>query len=214
MGRSGYVFSLDAFVAFSLILISVQILLVMSSSPAGYYRQLLQAQYLAHDTLAVMQVALPTCNATQCPTQTYMELISSYAVSGTCNGKPECKEWIRQLNDENIPPPYSYAFIYEDLDGNKIPLYNASEDNTNPLHYNVTYRRVQASAQAYLLGYSIDLVRGDSPYCNVVCRGFDSANNEYSTPEACTAVPCGDAPENRFRPGEYNVGIIRMLVWG
>ncbi len=213
MGK-GYVFSLDAFVAFSLILISVQTLIVMSSSPAGYYYPLLQANYLAHDTLEVMKVAKPPCNATSCPQQTYMEIISPYAIpANRCQGLEECQKWFRQLNEDNIPIQYSYAFYYDDLDGNSHLVYDASADSSSK-HYGIKYQRVQASAQTYLLGYYVPLHRGDSPYCNVVCKGYDAATNDYKSPAACVNVPCSDVPSSNFNPGVYKVGMLRMVVWG
>ena len=215
MGK-GYVFSLDAFVAFSLILISVQILLVMSSAPAAHYYPLLQAEYLARDTLEVMAVAKPPCGAT-CPRETYMELIAPYAVTNTCNSNPACMNWLKELCENSIPSQYSYAFFYEDLGGASYLLYNASSDHSSK-HYDLQYQRVMASSHTLLQGYSLPLKRGDSPYCNVVCRGYDptlgGGAGGYKTAAACANVPCLDVPASNFDPGQYKVGLLRMVVWG
>lgn len=214
MAQKGYVFSLDAFVAFSLMLIAIQALLVMSTSPKAYSGALLQAQYIAHDTVQVMGIAKLYCpTGAGCDNRTYLEAIAPYAVGrGNCLGVPFCSETFRNLSDQFVPPQYSYAFIYDDLEGGSWTVYNASNDPLST-HYNVTFRRVMASASTYLLGYSQPLRPGDSPYCNVVCKGYNATSGSSSSPAACTQVPC-DAPVNGFDNGNFSVGLIRMSVWG
>jgi hypothetical protein len=210
MGRAGYIFSLDAFVSFSLILLSVQALLVMSSSPAGYYRQLLQASFFAHDTLDAMKIAkLPAITGID---RTYMDYLSDFALTRNgCQTSGPCSAQMRNLNDLSILPQYSYAYFYDNLNGSSWIVYNASNDSQST-HKGIPYRRIQASAQSYMLGFTIPMNRGYSPFCNVVCRGFNGTGN--STSEGCTSVPCGDPPSDYFRTGNFSVGMIRMVVWG
>lgn len=214
MGKlKGYVFSLDAFVAFSIILLAIQTLVLMTSMPRSNYAALLQAEYLAHDTLQVMQIAKPPCpTGNNCQSKTYLQMISPYAVKHQyCRGITDCWKNITELTDNSIPPQFSYAYFYDDMEGGSWLLYNASEDSRST-HFNVTFRRVQASAQIYLLGYTRDLKSGKSPYCNVVCKGYnpDTGGN---APAGLCMLPC-DAPQSNFDPGNFTVGLLRLSVWG
>jgi hypothetical protein len=103
--KSGFVFSLDAFVAFSLILISIQSLLIISSTPRGYYRGLNQADYLAQDTLQALTVAQDPA----APDQTYLDDVSRAIASN----RPlvQSSNTIR-ATDSLIPRPFSYAFLF------------------------------------------------------------------------------------------------------
>ncbi len=205
--RPGFVFSLDAFVAFSLILISIQSMLVISSVPSGYYPSLLQAEYLAKDTLQTVAVT-PVLGS-----QTLADTASARALdgSGFSPGDP-----IVQATDSMIPYPYSYAYhFYDSASGRWILLYNASVQNpkTDP-HYNVSYWRVEAPAHLLVMGYTDPVSRGDSPYCNVVCHGYDAKTNSYAPPGSCDKVPCNVSTASTFDPGNFTVGILRLTVWG
>ena len=52
MRARGFVFSLDAFVAFVLIMITVNLLIFTIGTPKPYYTELESAHILAHDTPA------------------------------------------------------------------------------------------------------------------------------------------------------------------
>ncbi|MDE1798045.1 MAG: hypothetical protein KGH63_01405 [Candidatus Micrarchaeota archaeon] len=216
MGREkkpGFVFSLDAFVAFSLILIAIQSLLIISSTPRGYYRALNQADYLAQDTLQTLTVAQDL----SAPSQTYMDSVSQAIASGSTLSHSSSAV---KAADTLIPQPYSYAFLYYNTSNQKwVTLYNASADSLNAQHYGVPFHRVQAAAQMLVMGYSDSspLVISNSPYCNVVCKGWDRVNGPAggnSSASACQQVPCDVFPANMSNSGDFNVGVLRLVVWG
>lgn len=211
MARRAFVFSLDAFVAFSLVLIAIQSMLVLSSMPRGYYPGLLQAELLAKDTLQSLSLARLSAS------QSVLGAASEDVLRGRRNTA------LIEATDRLIPPPYSYAYYYYNFSNKQwIKLYNASEDSlSGDIHYGVRYRRVQASAQTLMMGYAAPLVAGGSPYCNVVCRGFDrtrydpSSNPNAETPAgSCVQVPCNVSVGSTYDPGDFNVGVMRLLVWG
>lgn len=211
MARRAFVFSLDAFVAFSLILISIQSLLVISSVPKGYYPALLQADYLAHDTMQVMTLAENRSGIS------YLDMDSQTIAKGGAPGN------MVFITNHLIPYPYSFAYYFYNFSNQKwILLYNASNTDPSNIHYNITYHRVQASAQTLVLGYTSPIFTGASPYCNVVCKGWDRTHDQTleggNTPlpshEACTKVPCDVKGNTSFDVGDFNVGILRLVVWG
>ena len=140
--QQGFVFSLDAFVAFSLILIAIQSIVIVSSSPAGYYPSLLQAQFLAKDTLH-------TISATYLDSGRSVLADASGPIS---RGGPLLPtDPIIEVSDKIIRPPYSYTYSYYDLERQNWTLvYNASAVQSGP-HANITFRRVAASAQQLML---------------------------------------------------------------
>jgi len=208
MASRAFVFSLDSFVAFSLILLSIQSMLVISSIPSGYSRSLLQAQYLAKDTLQTLST-LPSNK----PQQTLLDFTIE---QGLRSSSLHSSDQVITTTNSLIPYPYSYAYhFYHPQTKSWIELYNASKDNPETdIHYNVTYWRVQAPAHMLVVGYSDAPKKGDSPFCNVVCKGYDFRYDKYTPPEYCTQVPCNVTPESTYDPGNLSVGILRLTVWG
>lgn len=219
MKRRAFVFSLDAFVAFSLILISIQSLLIITSVPKGYYPALLQAEFLAKDTLQAVSLAKDSAN------QSLLGSSSANIVGGLSPASQ-----LTQATDSLIPPSYSYAYYFYNASSAKwILLYNASDpshfDAFNPSasangHVNVSYRRVAASAQMLMMNYSSPMVTDYSPYCNVVCMGWHTNANAPSSNwsgtdrQNCTKVPCDIYTKSNFQNFDFNVGLLRLTVWG
>ncbi len=216
MKRSrGYVFSLDAFVAFTLILISIQAMILMTSLPKGYQRALLQADLLARDTLQTLSIAEPRCPQNSGPCgSTYLELIYSGTLREACGSdlRDSCAR-VRTFLDDAIPPQYSYGLSFYDLSSGAWTDYYDASNDVDSTHYGITYRRVKASSQIFMIGYSIPLYTGRSPYCNVECRGWDEQTKSDKPPEQCGQVPC-DVPRNNLDKGEFHTGLLRMTVWG
>lgn len=206
MARRAFIFSLDSFVSFSLILIAIQSMLAISSLPAGYYPGLLQADFLAQDTLQSL-------GQTRCdPTRTCLD--------ATLSSLPAAiPDSVKTLTDRLIPAPYSYAYSYFDFSTSAWrTVYNASKDSSpiNP-HYNITYHRVQASSQRLVQGYPQTPVIPRSPYCNVYCSGWDPASTPPGAPfgrGTCNLTPCQFNPKNNYDPGNFSIGILRLTVWG
>ncbi|VVB56929.1 Uncharacterised protein [uncultured archaeon] len=204
----GFVFSLDAFVAFSLILIAIQSMVIVSSTPAGYWPSLLQADFLAKDTLRA---------AANTHTDSGRTVLSDVRGPSTLNPGDE----LVRLSNHLIRPPYSYAYSYYDLASqNWTLIYNASDpmhaDPSDP-RINITYRRVAASSEQLALEYSVLPVRPQSPWCNVMCHGWGgnipTPNNERSRAD-CVETPCSAQSASAYQTGNLTFGLVRLTVWG
>ncbi len=208
--RRGFVFSLDAFVSFSLIVIAIQSMIIMSSAPSGYYHGLLQAENLAKDTLHVISGTM---------TQSGVTVVGEASSRIMAGQTFYSSDNIIIMTNRLIPRPYSYAYNYYDLGTHQwIMLYNASDPNFNTdptdFHLNVTYRRVAASSQQLVLDYSSPVIRPQSPYCNVFCHGWDPSTHAYRAPADCVQTPCDVMPASTFQAGNLTFGLLRLTVWG
>ena len=209
--RRGFVFSLDAFVSFSLILIAIQSIIIVSSAPAGYWQSLLQAEYLAKDTLHVISNTYGASGAS---------VLGDSSAKFAAGVKFSQGSDIITVTNRLVPKPYSYSYHYYDIaTGKWTTLYNASTDSppTDP-HFNVTYHRVSASAEQLMMDYSSPTIRPQSPYCNVMCHGWDptlaSTSNPFRSTDNCTQTPCSAMPSSNFQVGNLSFGLIRLTVWG
>jgi hypothetical protein len=206
--RRGFVFSLDAFVSFSLIIIAIQSMIIISSAPSGYWHGLLQAEDLAKDTLHVVSSTMAQ------PGVTVMGEASARIMAGS---KFYSGDKIIIMTNQLVPRPYSYSYHYYDLGTHEwVTLYNASTDSDgSDSHFNVTFRRVSASSEQLVLDYASPVIRPQSPYCNVYCRGWDPATNAYTAPhENCVQTPCDAMPTSNFQSGNLTFGLLRLTVWG
>ena len=208
--RRGFVFSLDAFVSFSLIIIAIQSMIIMSSAPSGYWHGLLQAENLAKDTLHAVSNTMAASGVT----------VVGEASQRIMAGSPfDSGDDIVIMTNRLVPRPYSYSYHYYDLGTRKwTTLYNASDPAFNPdpadPHFNVTYRRVSASSEQLVLDYSSPVIRPQSPYCNVFCRGWDPTTRAYRAPADSTQTPCDVMPASNFQAGNLTFGLLRLTVWG
>ena len=207
MRRRGFVFSLDAFVAFSLILIAIQTMVLISASPAGYWKALLQAQFLAKDTLHDVSNVMVDNNG-----QSALGESSANIVSGHLDPRSR----MIQISDKIIQSPYSYAYSYYDTNTDQwTTVYNASRDEgLDGPHANITFRRVEASVQKLMLEYSTLPVRPESPYCNVYCHGWRGTTKADAPTADCVQTPCGPITNSTYQAGNMTFGLLRLTVWG
>lgn len=214
--RRGFVFSLDAFVSFSLIIIAIQSMIIISSVPSGYWHGLLQAEDLAKDALHVVSSTMTDSGVTVMGEASARIMAGSPFYSG---------DKIILVTNRLIPRPYSYSYHYYDLGKHEwITLYNASDPAFNPdptdPHFNVTFRRVAASSEQLVLDYASPVIRPQSPYCNVYCHGWDAQKaaagdpSPYKGPAECTQTPCEAMPTSNFQSGNLTFGLLRLTVWG
>ena len=115
----GFVFSLDSFVAFSLILIAIQSLVVISSTPSGYYQSLAQANFVAQDTLNVLSHVRHDDGQ--------KDLLSDGAAAAM-NNDPQMAEKLILATNDLVPQPFSYTYdFYSFEDGQWHLIHNASD---------------------------------------------------------------------------------------
>ena len=212
MGARGFVFSLDAFVAFVLIMITINLLIFTIGTPKPYYAELEAAHILAHDTLQVLSTS------GDAPSQTYLERILREGSSDI----PNIMRRVAGGNDSYraiIPKGYGYRLQYLNLDSVQPlgaeqweTLYDAGTDLGSD-RYGKNYTKLQASSTIFLSAYILQPMPGESPFCHAGCRGYglnEAGDVIYAKP--CDATPCNTTKSN-FRVGENTVQIVRLIVY-
>ncbi|PIT84244.1 hypothetical protein COU37_04235 [Candidatus Micrarchaeota archaeon CG10_big_fil_rev_8_21_14_0_10_45_29] len=217
MLAKGFVFSLDAFVAFSLILIAIQSLLAISSAPSGYYLSMQQANYLATGTLS----SLSQARVHNGQDSLFDGIIGRDAGTGKLSVSAYNAESLIEATVLAIPEQYSFAYDYYDFSsGEWLMIFNASKECSTEATFGYTrfcnnqFNRVQASSRILMGVYSEPLRIGDSPYCNVNCKGYQPSTGGNTPAAECTSVPCEPYAGTTFEHGDYQIGFMRLTVWG
>jgi hypothetical protein len=192
--RKAFVFSLDAFIALSLILITIHALLMLVSMPKGYYTSFEQAYDLAKDTLAVLE------HANYSESQSYLDYISSrYIHGGSMDGN--VVDVMRVHVDPLIPEQFGYRFDYKNItSGQWEMIYDTKNDINHPSehkHNNET-RKLGATAQSLAVGYSVSPDIGQSPYRYICCGGGNTVCNVTTS---------------NYNAGDVYMGLIRITVY-
>jgi len=220
MRARGFIFSLDAFVAFTLISITIGFLIFTISTPKPFYPSLEQAHQLAHDTLSVLATSSPDGGD-----QTYLEHIISKDGS-----MPSIMYTVVGGNGSSrgiIPIGYGYRFeIYYFNSGGEEQGHWAPLFDSNSTQYceetgrcGKSYDKLQASATMFASLYSREPLPGASPYCYVGCSGYNAPASITEQPTyslICDKVPC-DVPKsvgiNNATIGENSISLIRLIVY-
>ncbi len=109
-----FIFSLDAFVAFTLALIAIYSLIFFSSVPSSYYYLMTQGHFLAKDVLFVLSTS-------ECDPAVFGEcyvggsLLDNIVSDSTPNGRKQ--EIVTDIVGEMIPGQFGYAFEVSDDQG-------------------------------------------------------------------------------------------------
>jgi len=110
-----FIFSLDAFVAFTLALVAIYTLIFFSSIPSSYYYLLTQGHYLAKDTLSSLSASsCSTQSSLYSCTMKYCSLLDNIAFAKNSND---------QMNNidasvgEAIPEQFGYIMEYSTDNG-------------------------------------------------------------------------------------------------
>ncbi len=148
MSMRGFVFSLDAFVAFTLALIAVYSLIFFSSIPSSYYYLLAQGHYLARDALWSVSTADCTDDFIFCSVDgSIMDNIISENNSDVRN------ELIRSSIGKIIPAQFGYVIeVSEDKGETWQTLYDTSE-YTDDEHAKAPIKKLSVSSQIINFGY-------------------------------------------------------------
>ena len=214
MGARGFVFSLDAFVAFVLIMITINLLIFTIGTPKPYFAELESAHILAYDTL---QVLATSGDASQpgLPAQTYLERIlgsggNTMEIDGIMERVAGGEAGYRSI----IPVGYGYRLEYLDFgtagSENWSSLYDSGTDGCPQSdRCGKNFTKLQASATTFLSIYDSPPYPGESQFCHAGCTGYISPGN-YSVP--CNVTPC-DIVKSKFLPGNSTVRIVRLVVY-
>lgn len=218
MRKAGFIFSLDAFVAFTLTMVTVGMLIFIIGTPKPFYPSLEQAHQLAHDTLSVLAISTDTPAAPG--SLTYLEQIMKdnsdakrimFKVAGGSGAYPG-----------TIPKGFGYRLeTYNFLTGSwNAPLYDSGLDCPSALKYapftyfsdrcGKNFTKLQASAAAFASIYTDPPRPGESPYCYLSCFGYPRDRNDPA--QTCDAVPCNVSKWN-FQQGNNSIQLIRLVVY-
>ncbi len=204
MSCRGFIFSLDAFVAFTLTMVTISFLIFTIGAPLPYYNSLEQAHQLAHDTLQALAYS------TDAPgNPTYLEQMLAtpapdimYRVAGGSGYKPI------------IPKGYGYRLEAYDFEtGVWEPLYDTSTDGGSD-RSDKRFTKVQASSMllASLYPEGSKPKPGMSPFCYVTCHGYNGIdNNGNGIPGNCM-TPC-DIVTSNFYAGSNSIQLVRLTVY-
>ena len=215
MGARGFVFSLDAFVAFVLIMITINLLIFTIGTPKPYYSELESAHILAHDTLQVLATSGDT------PSQTYLERILN--TDGSAGGimRRVAGGGDISLYRPIIPRGYGYKLQYLNLNYSLQQgaqeewhtIYDAGADCPASDRCGKNYTKLQASSTTFLSVYTLKPMPGESSFCYAGCKGYGvNADGASYYAEQCDKTPCNVTTSN-FRIGENTVQVLRLIVY-
>ena len=216
MRRAGFIFSLDAFVAFTLIMVTVSLLVFMIGTPRPFYPSLEQAHQLAHDTLETLATSSDKLNNPL--KQTYLEQI--LGGTGDVHGIMLKVAGGNDSYHPIIPRGYGFRlerYVFNSTYGNWPVIYDSGTDGCNSLpksdRCGKIFTKLQASATTFASRYLLPPLPGESPFCYAGCRGYgidSNANPSYST--SCDTTPCNTTTSN-FWEGENSIQLIRLTVY-
>jgi len=162
----GFVFSLDAFVAFTLALVAVYSLIFFSSIPSSYYYLITQGHYLARD-------ALWSASTTMCEDGPYLcgdisgsVLDAIVSLENTGQRKALIQETIGTV----IPSQFGYKIEVSEDQGNNWHTYYDSATETGDPHVPDAVRKLKVSSQIINFGYTGKFRKPDgSPFKYLTC---------------------------------------------
>ena len=186
--RKAFVFSLDSFVAFTLTVAALYTLVFFSTVPSAYYASLMQANYLAKDTL----LALATTSYDS--DQTYLDKIV-YDLDKR-GDMVSARLYIGAM----IPQQYGYKLqVWDEDAGDWNTLYDTNKDFDRDSLNNGEYRKLKATSQSVFL-----IVKpgnpGESPYGYITCHGAFTVCDE----------PLYD---ERMVLGDASLELVRLMVY-
>jgi hypothetical protein len=152
--RKAFVFSLDSFVAFTLTVAALYTLIFFSTVPSAYYPALMQANYLAKDTL----LSLSTTQYSE--GQTYLgHIIGS-------GGDTAAREYIGAM----LPVQFGYRLETKGPESEAWNLVYDTAEDPESMH-KTDYHKLKATAQSLYLVIETEMDKGESPYGYIECDG-------------------------------------------
>jgi hypothetical protein len=170
--RKAFVFSLDSFVAFSIAIVIIYSLIYFSSIPYGYYGTLMQAHYLAKDTLVALS---ETQNFEQPEVSELGYVVSQRKDEG--GAPPSSSQFAaKQAIGPLIPEQFGYKVEIQQQGTDTWDLIYDTKDGGADEHHDKTYDKVQASSQIVAIGYHTfatgeEVGYAKNPYGYMTCKG-------------------------------------------
>ncbi len=164
-----FIFSLDAFVAFTLALMAIYSLIFFSSVPSAYYFLLTQGHYLSRDTL--LSLSLTSCSAYgPCVNSGGSILDNIVAENAQLDNQ---KSLVQSTIGVMIPRQFGYS-LEESKDGGHTwdLIYDTSSSFDDPQDHSGKDRRLSVASEIITFGYSGEVNKlKTSPYNYYSCRG-------------------------------------------
>ncbi len=147
MDKKGFIYSVDAFLAFTLTLVAIYSLIYFLAVPYNYYHSLMQANQIAKDAMQSFSI-LPS------PNQESQESLLGYLVFS--KNKESIENYLNAL-----PPQFKYSF--EKQEGEKwVEL--ASTGNSQ-------YKKLKAVSYGVVFDYDSTYPFDSNPYGYNTCNG-------------------------------------------
>ena len=159
----GFIFSLDAFVAFTLALVAIYTVIFFSSIPSAYYNSLAQAHYLSKDTL--LALSQTKCNYGPCSDRTVS--ILEHLLFRSRDKANEVKFFIGSY----IPVSLGYSFEVSGGGDTWDVVYSTAGDSDPSNLHNRKKQKLSVSSYTVAFDYSNELREAKSPYTYNTCDG-------------------------------------------
>jgi len=209
-----FIFSLDAFVAFSLALIAIYSLIFFSSIPSSYYFLLTQGHYLSRDalmTLTTSPCTLQNCIGASSGTS-ILDTIIYYNDTNVATGLQD--SLIQDSLGNIIPPQFGYS-LQISKDGQSWTTYYDTSAIDDPQGHSKGSNKMTVSSQVITFGYNGPVnKKPESIYNYNTCHGGSGVDNGG-------LITCGPGnnypPENKYPDNALvppaNARIVKLTVF-
>jgi len=160
-----FIFSLDAFVAFTLALVAIYSLIFFSSVPSSYYYLLTQGHFLSRDVL--MALSTTDCSSDygvcKAPGASLLDNIVAQ------NESSQRTNLIQNTVGEMVPDQFGYILeMSSDSGGTWSVLYDTSQASGDD--HATSRKKLTVSSQVISFGYSAAVTKPtESPYRYLTC---------------------------------------------
>lgn len=182
-----FIFSLDAFVSFTLALIAIYSLIFFASVPSSYYYVLTQAHYLSRDVLLSASTSECLLDYGDCPvTGSVLENIIMQQDIALRDGI------IRKTMGGMVPNQFGYELeVSSDRGDTWSSLYDTATHPTDP--HAKESKKLRVSSQVISFGYSGQVNKlQNSPYNYLTCNGEGQLGPEGDTFIDWGLITCGE----------------------
>ncbi|HSB47451.1 MAG TPA: hypothetical protein VLD37_05535 [Candidatus Bilamarchaeum sp.] len=165
-----FIFSLDAFVAFTLALVAIYSLIFFSSVPSAYYYLLTQGHYLSRDIL--LSLSTTRCSDDYGVCENGLGSVLDNMVSmGDPNETSNREQLIKNTVGVMVPRQFGYAVELSGTEGSSWELVYDTKDDAMDDHAK-TRKKLTVSTQVITFGYSGRVNKFvESPFNYLTCNG-------------------------------------------
>jgi len=194
-----FIFSLDAFVAFTLALVAIYSLIFFSSIPSAHYAALLQAHTLGSDAMVALA-----------KTDYYGENISMLDYVLLRGSDDKRREKIYDYIGKNIPDQFGYKVALSEDGEDWGVLYDTSSGNKDVRdnHHNTEQKRLSISTYSIVMEYEAEYLDPENPYGYWNYR--DEVHKFYTGTCSGLATPCNPLGNQTGLIPEPTVRLVRL----